>query len=187
MWQLKGIKEYNAARKESITRENVSVEYGWVTSSSARRDWLFVQFNKDMDDQGRKLYECLNNLGALCQVPSLYEWLDKRCMVAVCAVCMTYRCPCSGLDFPDGMLRQSCHEDVVEKVRKQLHDGTFTGTKPKKGAYSSMFPERDDGHALASFILQQRGQPTVCGGWETKSARHLIDLVGLPRRSAEIY
>ena len=25
------------------------------------------------------------------------------------------------------------------------------------------------------------------GGWETKSARRLIDLVGLPRRSPEIY
>ena len=48
------------------------MKYGWVTSSSARRDWLFVQFNKDMDDQGRKLYECLNNLGALCQVPPLW-------------------------------------------------------------------------------------------------------------------
>ena len=151
-WQVKGIKDFHGGRAESIILSNVTVEKGWVTTSSARRSWLFVQFDKDMDDNGRDLYKRLNNLG------ECIDCIDSPPLL----VCVRASCPtlipcasCVGLDFPDAHLRAPSHDDVVERLLEQLRTGTFTGTKPKKGTFSSMFPARDDGHLLASFILQQ--------------------------------
>ena len=67
--QLKGIKNYHGGRKETIVRENVQAHCGWLTTSSNRRDWLFVQDLGDMSAQGVKFYERLNNLGALRAPP----------------------------------------------------------------------------------------------------------------------
>ena len=61
-WQIKGVNNYHGGRTETMTRENITVEKGWVASSSNRREYLFVQFDEDMDEAGRLLYTRLNNL-----------------------------------------------------------------------------------------------------------------------------
>ena len=173
--QVKGIKDYNAARSSTIVRENVAVEKAWVTTSSARRDWLFVQFDRDMDDNGRNLYECLNNLCA--------RYCCHCCVrVPKCVSRHTHfaQTSCTGLDFPDAAhLRVSDHEEVVETLLKRVRAGDFTGTKPLKSSFSSMFPGRDDGHALAEFVLQQPQVLSVFSGADP----HNLDGCGLPARA----
>ena len=57
--------------------------------------------------------------------------------------------------MPDLHLRQQTHEDVTANLLTQLHDGTFTGTKPAKGKYSSMSPSLLEGANLAVYLLEQ--------------------------------
>lgn len=62
--QIKGKDLYHGGRPDTMTRENVVAEFGWVATSSKRRQWLFVQDNADMSSEGKELYERLDNLGA---------------------------------------------------------------------------------------------------------------------------
>jgi hypothetical protein len=61
--QLKGIKDYHGAKRETMTFENVTIERGWVVTSSNRREWLFVQDAADVSNEGKALYKRLSNLG----------------------------------------------------------------------------------------------------------------------------
>ena len=61
--QLKGVKDYHGAKRETMTLENVTIERGWVVTSSNRREWIFIQDAADVSNEGKALYERLNNLG----------------------------------------------------------------------------------------------------------------------------
>ena len=65
MPQLKGKVAYHGSKKGTMIRENVMVEKGWVASSSHRRDYLFVQYDRHVGGGDRDFYEQLNHLGAL--------------------------------------------------------------------------------------------------------------------------
>ena len=65
--QLKGIKQFHGAQRQTWTRGNVQLECGWVASSSNRREWIFVQNDTGdarMSTEGKQQYQRLNNLGA---------------------------------------------------------------------------------------------------------------------------
>tara|TARA_B110000046_G_scaffold181061_1_gene212637 strand:- start:596 stop:1039 length:444 start_codon:yes stop_codon:yes gene_type:complete len=62
--QVKGTDKYHGGRRDTMVRENVLVQHGWVTSSGNRREYLFAQLNEDMSREGVENYEKLNNLGA---------------------------------------------------------------------------------------------------------------------------
>ena len=61
----------------------------------------------------------------------------------------------AGLDFPDAFLRKTNHEEVVEELLQKVVNGEFTGTKPKKGGWSSMYPTMSDGHIIAMYTMTQ--------------------------------
>ena len=42
-------------------------------------------------------------------------------------------------DFPDIFLRKSDHEEVVDDMLRKIIAGEFTGTKPGRGEWSSMY------------------------------------------------
>ena len=56
--------QWHGSKSSTFTLENVTIEKGWVTTSSKRREWLFPQFDGDMSNEGVELYNRLNNLGA---------------------------------------------------------------------------------------------------------------------------
>jgi hypothetical protein len=62
--QVKGVNDFHAARPHTWTRQNVTIDKGWVATSSNRRDYIFVQDDADMSPEGKDLYQRLNNLGA---------------------------------------------------------------------------------------------------------------------------
>ena len=61
---MKGNDKYHGGRKETMARENVIVQRGWVSSSGNRRDYLFAQLEEHMSPEGVENYAKLNNLGA---------------------------------------------------------------------------------------------------------------------------
>ena len=45
--QVKGTGDYHGGQRATMTRENVTVQRGWVTSSGNRREWLFAQLGTE--------------------------------------------------------------------------------------------------------------------------------------------
>ena len=152
--QVKGNAAYHGGQRQTITADNVSVEKGYVCTASNRREWLFVQFAGDVSPADVKLYEDLNNLGALAR--------DARVLVlavllvhAFTLALTTSVCLLAGLDFPDAHLRQCSHADVVDELLDKVRAGEFAGEKPGKGVWSTMYPSMHEGHMLAKYLLQQ--------------------------------
>ena len=81
--QIKGINAYHGAQRETMTRANVEIETGWVASSSNRREYLFVQFDEHMDDDGRLLYKRMNNLRERPLPRARPFLLSDSCLVCV--------------------------------------------------------------------------------------------------------
>ena len=61
---MKGVNSFNGGQPATWVESNLSVEKGWVISSSKRQDYLFPQLDRDTDPGGKELYTQLNNLGA---------------------------------------------------------------------------------------------------------------------------
>lgn len=61
--QVKGTKNFDGRLKETWTRDNVSVQKGWVVFSGNRREWLFAQLAEDVSEEAINLYGRINRLG----------------------------------------------------------------------------------------------------------------------------